>query len=129
MRRHGHCGLLFLGASSDALWHVHHDPGFFTHPFYDPATFILASIFAGTSVAVLTYIGFDAISTLSEEVRIRAATSCWPRYWFASLPACSRAWKSMRRNSSGDPSPSQPTAWNRLLPWLRGRPAAWFSSR
>lgn len=25
-------------------------------------------IFAGTSVAVLTYIGFDAVSTLSEEV-------------------------------------------------------------
>ena len=37
--------------------------------FYDPGTFHPSSIFAGTSVAVLTYIGFDAISTLSEEVR------------------------------------------------------------
>mgnify|MGYP001239138211 CR=1 len=41
---------------------------FFT-PFYDPDRFSLASLSAGTSVAVLTYIGFDGISTLSEEVR------------------------------------------------------------
>src|SRR6201981_1894800 len=43
-------------------------PGFFTKPFYDPATFNLGLIFHGTSIAVLTYIGFDAISTFSEEV-------------------------------------------------------------
>ena len=61
--------LLFLSAVVRALWGIHHDPGFFTHPFYDPATFHLQSIFAGTSVAVLTYIGFDAISTFSEEVK------------------------------------------------------------
>ena len=42
--------------------------GYFTRPFYDPATFNLGSIFPGTSIAVLTYIGFDAISTFSEEV-------------------------------------------------------------
>ncbi|MBI4907226.1 MAG: APC family permease [Acidobacteria bacterium] len=40
----------------------------FTRPFYDPATFSWGTISTGTSVAVLTYIGFDAISTLSEEV-------------------------------------------------------------
>lgn len=60
--------ILFLGCVIRALWHVHHDPGFFTHPFYQPDNFHPASIFAGTSVAVLTYIGFDAVSTLSEEV-------------------------------------------------------------
>jgi putrescine importer len=43
-------------------------PHFFTKPFYDPATFNLGLIFHGTSIAVLTYIGFDAISTFSEEV-------------------------------------------------------------
>lgn len=37
-------------------------------PFYDPATFSPHALFQGTSVAVLTYIGFDGISTLSEEV-------------------------------------------------------------
>lgn len=38
-------------------------------PFYDPAHFSVASFSAGTSLAVLTYIGFDGISTLSEEVK------------------------------------------------------------
>ena len=61
--------LLFLGVVARAVWQMHHDRGFFTHPFYDPSSFHLPSIFAGTSVAVLTYIGFDAISTFSEEVR------------------------------------------------------------
>jgi len=43
-------------------------PGFLTRPFYDPATFSAKALFAGTSIAALTYIGFDGISTLSEEV-------------------------------------------------------------
>jgi amino acid transporter len=37
-------------------------------PFYDPATFAPGALFHGTSIAVLTYIGFDGISTMSEEV-------------------------------------------------------------
>lgn len=37
-------------------------------PFYDPATFSAGRLFHGTSIAVLTYIGFDGISTMSEEV-------------------------------------------------------------
>ncbi|MEW5979628.1 MAG: APC family permease [Acidobacteriota bacterium] len=44
-------------------------PGFLTRPFYNPETFALPALFTGTSIAVLTYIGFDGISTLSEEVR------------------------------------------------------------
>jgi putrescine importer len=59
---------LFLGCVIRSVWGVHHDPGFFTHPFYEPSSFQPSSIFAGTSVAVLTYIGFDAVSTFSEEV-------------------------------------------------------------
>jgi putrescine importer len=37
-------------------------------PFYDPATFTASRVLRGTSIAVLTYIGFDGISTMSEEV-------------------------------------------------------------
>ena len=37
-------------------------------PFYDPSTFSPSKLFRGTSIAVLTYIGFDGISTMSEEV-------------------------------------------------------------
>ncbi len=39
----------------------------FTLPFYDPATFSTRAVLHGTSLAVLTYIGFDGITTLSEE--------------------------------------------------------------
>jgi putrescine importer len=42
--------------------------GAWLRPFYDPATFSASRIFQGTSIAVLTYIGFDGISTMSEEV-------------------------------------------------------------
>lgn len=41
---------------------------FFLRPFYDPTTFSFPALGVGTSIAVLTYLGFDAISTLSEEV-------------------------------------------------------------
>jgi len=37
-------------------------------PFYDPQTFASGRLFHGASIAVLTYIGFDGISTMSEEV-------------------------------------------------------------
>ena len=39
----------------------------FTRPFYDAERFNTQALLNGTSVAVLTYIGFDGISTLSEE--------------------------------------------------------------
>lgn len=44
-----------------------HDPLYYSRPFYDPQTFSFAGLFGCTSIAVLTYIGFDGISTLSEE--------------------------------------------------------------
>ena len=44
------------------------DATYFVRPFYDPETFSVSALFTGTSIAVLTYIGFDGISTLSEEV-------------------------------------------------------------
>jgi amino acid transporter len=46
----------------------HGRAGFFTRPFFDPQTYSTGAILGGTSLAVLTYIGFDGISTLSEEV-------------------------------------------------------------
>lgn len=42
---------------------------FYTNPFYDPATFSPSALFSGTSIAVLTYMGFDGITTLSEEAK------------------------------------------------------------
>ncbi len=60
--------VIFFGAVIRYLWGLHtYGPGFFSRPFYNPEKFNVSSLFAGTSVAVLTYIGFDGISTLSEE--------------------------------------------------------------
>ena len=42
---------------------------FSTQPFYDPHTFQLQAIATGTSLAALTYIGFDGVTLLSEEVK------------------------------------------------------------
>jgi putrescine importer len=50
------------------LWGLHEfGVGFYAQPFYDPRTFSFQGVFRGTSLAVLTYIGFDGISTFSEE--------------------------------------------------------------
>ena len=38
-------------------------------PFYDPATFKWSAIATSTSLAALTYIGFDGVTTLAEEVK------------------------------------------------------------
>ncbi|HEX6894458.1 MAG TPA: APC family permease [Bryobacteraceae bacterium] len=45
-----------------------HRPDNLLQPFYDPATFSWAYLSRGTAIAALTYIGFDGVSTLSEEV-------------------------------------------------------------
>ncbi len=60
--------IFFVAAGRYILGHSHDGPSLFTRPFYDPATFKLSAVLGGTSIAVLTYIGFDGISTLSEEV-------------------------------------------------------------
>ncbi|HEX4544319.1 MAG TPA: APC family permease [Candidatus Acidoferrum sp.] len=59
--------VIFAAAVRYILGHPHADAGFFTRPFFDPATFSTGALFGCTSIAVLTYIGFDGISTLSEE--------------------------------------------------------------
>ena len=59
--------VIFVAAARYIFGHPHSDPLFFTRPFYDPQTFTLGGLFGCTSIAVLTYIGFDGISTLSEE--------------------------------------------------------------
>jgi putrescine importer len=59
--------LIFFVMALRYIFGQPHDPSFFTRPFYDPETFNFRSVLGATSLAVLTYIGFDGISTLSEE--------------------------------------------------------------
>jgi putrescine importer len=59
--------VFFVAAARYIFGHPHDGTAFFTQPFYDPALWNTRAVLGGTSVAVLTYIGFDGISTLSEE--------------------------------------------------------------
>ena len=58
---------IFFVVAARYIFGAAHPVGYFSRPFYDPATFDLKTVLGGTSLAVLTYIGFDGISTLSEE--------------------------------------------------------------
>jgi putrescine importer len=62
--------VLFLGAAARYLF-INPPVGAsgWTKPFYNPETFSFTAVSTGASLAVLTYIGFDGISTLSEEVK------------------------------------------------------------
>jgi len=102
---------LFLLAAGRYIWA---DPkpvsGRFWRPFYDPTSFDLKAVSSGAALAMLTYIGFDAISTLSEEAhnprrnillatvltclitgflagsQVYAAGLVWPSNQFPNLP-------------------------------------------
>ena len=61
--------ILFLGSAVRyLLLNPPAGPSDWTRPFYNPETFSFKAVSTGASLAVLTYIGFDGISTLSEEV-------------------------------------------------------------
>jgi putrescine importer len=60
--------VLFLGAAIRYLFVNVPTSEALIRPFYDASTFSLSSVLTGASIACLTYIGFDGISTLSEEV-------------------------------------------------------------
>jgi len=59
--------IFFVTAARYIFGHPHDGASFFSRPFYDPQMFDARAVLGGTSIAVLTYIGFDGISTLSEE--------------------------------------------------------------
>jgi len=59
--------IFFVAAARYIFGTAHDGAAFFTRPFYDPQSWNTRTVLGGTSVAVLTYIGFDGISTLSEE--------------------------------------------------------------
>ena len=71
--------VLMIVMSVVILWFIAMAIHFLTHgagvgglvsskPFYDPATFRLSAIIGATSLAALTYGGFDGVTTLAEEV-------------------------------------------------------------
>jgi amino acid transporter len=62
--------LLVLAASVRWIAHLAHPTaGLFLDPLYNRASFNSSALLHGTSIAVLTYIGFDGISTLTDEAK------------------------------------------------------------
>ena len=59
---------IFFVAAARYIFGQHMSAADYTRPFFDPLTFNTTAVLGGTSIAVLAYIGFDGISTLSEEV-------------------------------------------------------------
>lgn len=84
---------LVRGGGSGALFSL--------QPFYNPATFHAHSVWTATSLAALTYIGFDGVTTLAEEARNPNATSCARWCWSVSSSGSSARSKSTSRNWSG----------------------------
>ena len=60
--------VLFLMYAGRYLAHQNLPPGALLRPFYDPASFNFSRLGSAVAIAVLTYIGFDSVSTLGEEV-------------------------------------------------------------
>ena len=61
---------VFMVLAVRYLFHLQGWPGVFSvQPFYDPKTFNPRMIWTATSYAALTYIGFDGVTTLAEDVK------------------------------------------------------------
>jgi len=58
---------LFIVLGLGALYGGHGAGGLTVKPVYDPAVFSMATVAGATSIAVLSFLGFDGISTLAEE--------------------------------------------------------------
>ena len=71
--------VLVLIASVRWILHIAHPTAaIFLDPLYNRASFNSSALLHGTSIAVLTYIGFDGISTLTDEAKDPRAT--FPRH-------------------------------------------------
>lgn len=61
---------IFIVLAIQYIFHQQGWKGLFSYkPFYNPATFNFGAIMTATSFAALTYIGFDGVTTLAEDVK------------------------------------------------------------
>ncbi|HEY4209178.1 MAG TPA: APC family permease [Puia sp.] len=62
--------LIFIWLGIRYVFHAQGWGGLLSYkPFYDPATFDIGAVMTATSFAALTYIGFDGVTTLAEDVK------------------------------------------------------------
>src|SRR5450759_2081398 len=61
---------IFIVLAIQFIFHQQGWNGLFSYkPFYNPATFNFSAVMTATSFAALTYIGFDGVTTLAEDVK------------------------------------------------------------
>lgn len=61
---------IFIILGIQYVFHSQGWNGLFSYkPFYDPKTFSIGAVMTATSFAALTYIGFDGVTTLAEDVK------------------------------------------------------------
>ena len=117
--------VFFVTAARYIFGHPHGGIAFFTRPFFDPATFQSSAVLGATSIAVLTYIGFDGISTLSEEVEnprrnilLATVLTCV----VVGLLSAAECYAAQLVWPASEPFPNQVTAFfdvaGRTAPWL-----------
>jgi amino acid transporter len=118
--------VVFLGYSLRyVIAHASGGGADFLQPFYDRQTWDTSSVLNATSVAVLTYIGFDGISTLSEEVEnprrnilLATVLTCL----FIGVLAAVEVYAAQLVWPSSQPFPSEETAFahaaGRTAPWM-----------
>jgi len=102
---------LFIILGLVALYHGAGAGGLTLRPIYNPNVFSPSLVVGATSIAVLSFLGFDGISTLAEESRggenSVAGPSCCRWYWWVRCSCC-------RRGS--------PLIWRRACSFPRPRP-------
>jgi amino acid transporter len=117
--------LFFVMAARYVAAHAEGGAAQLTVPFYDPKTWHAGSVLNATSVAVLTFIGFDGISTLSEEVRdprrnvlVATVLTCL----FIGVLAALEVYVAQLVWPSSEPYPVEETAFahaaGRTAPWM-----------
>jgi amino acid transporter len=118
--------VVFLAMSARyVMLHASGGSAYFLQPFYDRKTWELGSVLNATSVAVLTYIGFDGISTLSEEVEnpqrnilLATVLTCL----LIGILAAVEVYAAQLIWPSSEPYPAEETAFahaaGRAAPWM-----------
>ncbi|HMI89167.1 MAG TPA: APC family permease [Polyangiaceae bacterium] len=106
--------VFFVMSARFVAAHAAGGAGEFTTPFYDARTWHTGSVLNATSVAVLTFIGFDGISTLSEEVEnprrnvlLATVLTCF----FVGVLAALEVYAAQLVWPASEPYPSEATAF------------------
>src|SRR5207248_2538878 len=118
---------LFLASGARYLIGLHLGRRELLLPFYNPETFSWPVVLTGASIASLTYIGFDGISTLSEEVEnprrnilLATVLTCL----FIGILAAVEVYAAQLIWPASQPFPSVETAFahaaGRAAPWMFG---------